>query len=306
VVGDPYLVCDEASLRQLSTRATGGRYFRLTQDITLNGPWTVVPVFTGFFDGGGHTITGLSVTAAGNAGMFADLITSHVHNLRLAAANVTGNTAGLLAGRLVGGLVEDVDVRGTVSSNGPSDTPAGGLVGQMEAGTVTRINVLAAVTGSEAGGLVGRIQPMSNITVSEVMVSGSVTGTQAAGGIAGRTLASVQVPSLSHLRVDATVANGASRGGLAGDCGSGTWATALVTGSVGSGGSAVASGGFGCTFQGVFWDSDTVGPTDDLFPGTTALTTLQAQNPNSYPPAFSVTIWVLSSNAYPTLANVAP
>ena len=152
----------------------------------------------------------------------------------------------------------------------------------------------------------GRIQPMSSVTVSEVMVSGSVTGSQVAGGIAGRVLAGVQVPTLTHLRVDATLATAVSRGGLAGDCGSGTWATALVTGSVGPGGNAVAAGGFGCTFQGVFWDLDTVGPTDDLFPGTTALTTLQAQNPNSYPAAFSVTIWVLASNAYPVLANVPP
>jgi hypothetical protein len=305
-VGDPYLLCDEVSLRQLSTRATGGRYFRLTQDITLNGPWTVVPVFTGFFDGAGHTITGLTVTAAGNVGMFGDLITSHVHDLRLAAANVTGTTAGLLAGRLVGGLTEDVDVRGTVLSNGPTDSAAGGLVGQMEAGTVTRIHVLAGVTGPEAGGLVGRIQPMSSVTVSEVMVSGSVQGSQVAGGIVGQVVFGAEVPAFSHLRVDASVATAASRGGLAGDCGSGTWATGLVTGNVGAGGSAVASGGFGCTFQGVFWDLDTVGPTDDLFPGTTALTTLQAQNPSSYPPAFSVTIWVLASNAYPALANISP
>lgn len=69
---DPYLVGSTADLFAVSLSASSdsltGKYFRLTNDINLYGyVWTPIGTssypFQGFFDGGGHTINGLTISS---------------------------------------------------------------------------------------------------------------------------------------------------------------------------------------------------------------------------------------------------
>lgn len=119
--------------------------------------WEGIPVFCGDFDGGGHTITGLSVTGDGlQKGLFRTLTeTARVHDLNL---------------------------QGTVAPQG-SRSQVGGIAG-VSAGQITDCTFEGTVSGVDAvGGIVG----CSQVTglVENCRVSGSVSGSHFVGGVAG-------------------------------------------------------------------------------------------------------------------------
>ena len=119
--------------------------------------WAGIPLFCGEFDGGGHTISGLSVTGEGSQqGLFRSLSeTAWVHDLTL---------------------------RGTVAPQG-SRSQAGGIAG-VNAGRISDCVFDGTVAGAESvGGITGR----NTVTglVEECQVSGDVSGGHFVGGIAG-------------------------------------------------------------------------------------------------------------------------
>ena len=69
-VGDPYQIATEAQLRAFAEATQAGKlvttnvYFVLTADIALNGEWTPVHSFGGTFDGGDHTVSGMTIGTA--------------------------------------------------------------------------------------------------------------------------------------------------------------------------------------------------------------------------------------------------
>lgn len=69
-VGDPYQIATEAQLRAFAEATQAGKlvttnvYFVLTADIALNGEWTPVHSFGGTFDGGNHTVSGMTIGTA--------------------------------------------------------------------------------------------------------------------------------------------------------------------------------------------------------------------------------------------------
>ena len=135
-----------------------GLSVRLDADLDLTGvDWEGIPVFCGDFDGGGHTITGLSVTGDGlQKGLFRTLTeTARVHDLNL---------------------------QGTVAPQG-SRSQVGGIAG-VSAGQITDCTFEGTVSGVDAvGGIVG----CSQVTglVENCRVSGSVSGSHFVGGVAG-------------------------------------------------------------------------------------------------------------------------
>lgn len=75
-------------------------YVTLTADIELSGEYTPVPVFGGVFDGAGHTVSGVTMTADGsNVGLF-----RYVQR---------------------GALVKDLTVEGNISPSAAARTSAG-------------------------------------------------------------------------------------------------------------------------------------------------------------------------------------
>ena len=103
---DPYLIGTAEELASLGGRSFSGKSYRLTQDIDMeNVPMQPIKEFAdGTFDGDGHTISNLTISAAdGNAGLFAETNSSTVFkDIILHNVSVT-LTGGSYAG--VGGLI---------------------------------------------------------------------------------------------------------------------------------------------------------------------------------------------------------
>ena len=129
----------------------------LGADITLTGNWTPIGDYynryTGTFDGGGHTLTGMTIDNGGNyVGLIGCLGSGGtVKNLTLKGATVSGN-------KNVGGIAGYNGAGGTITACSSTATVSGTYVGGIAGynyGTITACWSTATVTGSTAGGIVG-------------------------------------------------------------------------------------------------------------------------------------------------------
>ena len=169
----------------------------LTADIDLKGiDWTPIgkddnKAYTGTFDGGGHTITGLAVTGSDQyAGLFGRIGSGgKVMNVKLESVQIESDNEMSAVGGVVGysyGNIENCSVSGSVSSN----STAGGVVGAQLSGSITGCNTSATVKGvTYAGGIAGSTN--SGATLTACYATGDVTlvsndiGTCYAGGVVG-------------------------------------------------------------------------------------------------------------------------
>jgi hypothetical protein len=250
-VGAVHQVSTPAQLQAVGSGGDGvgdcglGASYLQINDITLTSAWTPVPqVFTGTFDGGNFSISGLQVNGGGtsNQGMFRDL-SGTVTRVNLVGASVTSNngTLGTLVGFIASsGVVSYSHASGSVSGTGNlgglvgvsmgsiSDSSAavtisgtsgnvGGLLGQNEGGSVEDSHATGSVTSTSnsVGGLVGYSRT-NNVAVggsiSASFATGSVTGEDSVGGLVGLLESATITESYSSSVVSA---NGAA-GGLVG------------------------------------------------------------------------------------------
>lgn len=168
-------------------------HYILVADIDLGGDegnqWTPIgssyPSFTGTFDGGGHTISGLYIDGSSSyRGLFGYVGSGGtVKNL-----NVSGSVTGAYN---VGGVV-GYNSGGTVESCGSSCSVngqdfVGGVVGRNSGGTVTgcfNTGSVSATGGvSYAGGVVG--DNIREGIVSRCYNTGTVSGGNSVGGVVG-------------------------------------------------------------------------------------------------------------------------
>jgi hypothetical protein len=145
----------------------------------------VIPVFTGLFDGSGHTLSHLAIQGGSYVGLFGQLAPgAKVKNLGVVDVNVsgTGSFVGALVGsnsdwHTQGAIVTQCYSSGTVSGRGD----VGGLVGSND-GTVTQCYSTGTVSGvSFVGGLVG----INYGAVTQCYSTGSVSGSSSVGGLVG-------------------------------------------------------------------------------------------------------------------------
>ena len=171
----------------------------LTADIDLSGTnWTPIGIdynhqYTGTFDGGDHTITGLTVTGSDNyAGLFGRIGSGgKVQNVKLEGVQITNDNSSGYAGGVAGwsyGNIENCSVSGSVrGTNGF----AGGVVGNQWGGFLTGCSSSATVNaGSAAGGVAGMTNNGATLTAcyatgSVTLVSNNDIGTYFAGGVVG-------------------------------------------------------------------------------------------------------------------------
>ena len=173
----------------------------LAADITLptvaegESNWTPIGTYdhyynryTGTFDGGGHTITGLTINQSGtdHVGLFGCIGgRGTVKNLTLENVNIIGhdNVGGVVGSTdYDSSTVTDCTVSGTVSGN----SNVGGVVGYHYASTVSGCTASGDVTGmgNNVGGVVG----YNNSSVTACYhASGSVSGANFVGGVVGFT-----------------------------------------------------------------------------------------------------------------------
>ena len=194
--------CDMADEDMMSCGMCGG-----TWHSSNNG------VFTGSFDGNGHTIGYLYINRpeADYVALFgdADGTSGEIKNVGLVEADITGGSnTGSLIGYVFKGTISNCHAAGTVTG----DESVGGLIGDANgAGSVTSCHFSGIVTGSDSniGGLIGfSIGP----NISESYSSGSVSGVSDVGGLIGI----VQYAVTSCYSTSNVYGTGSVAGGLVG------------------------------------------------------------------------------------------
>ena len=173
---DGLLAWNEAAQKDRSINCT------LTADIDLTGKdWSPIGTnfynsYTGTFDGGGHTIMGLTVTTNDQyVGLFGRLgRAGTVKNVVMDGIQITCNHrlgyAGGVAGFSWGGTIENCSVSGSVSGT----ICAGGVVGIQWEASITGCSSSATVKGMvQVGGVAGETN--SGATMAACYATGNVT-----------------------------------------------------------------------------------------------------------------------------------
>jgi len=174
--------------------------YTLTCDIDLStyggelsqkpiAPTSAAP-FSGTFDGGGHTISGIDIAGGQYSGLFG-IFSGTVKNLTVKGTVSSGNAndAGGIAGLAYNGAsIIDCTNECTVSGK----NSIGGIVGRLKSGSFTVSGCInkGAVSGvREVGGIAGYADPSGTLLLSECKNLGNVTltGAERAGGILGAT-----------------------------------------------------------------------------------------------------------------------
>ena len=180
-----YTVTSADGLMNVAELVNGGKTdinITLDKNIDLTGKdWTPIGTsarnsYKGTFDGGGHTITGLTVTTNDeDVGLFGRLNRAGtVKNVVMEGIQITSNQInGGSIGGVVGfswGTIENCSVSGSVSGT----VYVGGVVGIQWGGSITGCSSSATVKGMvNVGGVVGQIN--GNIPLTACYATGNVT-----------------------------------------------------------------------------------------------------------------------------------
>ena len=180
-----YTVYNANGLMDIAELVNGGKSdinITLDTDIDLTGKdWTPIGTdydnsYKGTFDGGGHTITGLTFTTNDEyAGLFGWLNRAGtVKNVVMEGVQITSHQIyGGSIGGVVGsgwGTIENCSVSGSVSGT----VYVGGVVGAQIGGSITGCSSSATVKGTvDVGGVAG--QTNSSATLTACYATGNVT-----------------------------------------------------------------------------------------------------------------------------------
>ena len=184
---DSYTVYNADGLMNVAELVNGGKTdinITLTADIDLTGKnWTPIGTdydnsYTGTFDGGGHTITGLTVTTNDKyAGLFGYLGNFNngaatVKNVVMEGIQITCNHRSGYAGGVAGyswGTIENCSVSGSISGT----VSVGGVVGVQRDRSITGCSSSATVKGTlHVGGVAG--QTIFGATLTACYATGNV------------------------------------------------------------------------------------------------------------------------------------
>ena len=179
-----YTVYNANGLMNIAELVNGGKSdinITLDTDIDLTGKdWTPIGTdydnsYKGTFDGGGHTITGLTFTTNDEyAGLFGWLgKAGTVKNVVMKDVQITNNRSwSAFAGGVAGyswGTIENCSVSGSVSGT----VYVGGVVGAQIGGSITGCSSSATVKGTvDVGGVAG--QTNSSATLTACYATGNV------------------------------------------------------------------------------------------------------------------------------------
>ena len=199
-----YTVTSADGLINVAELVNGGKTdinITLDKNIDLTGKgWTPIGTdydnaYTGTFDGGGHTITGLTVTTNDEyAGLFGYLSNFNnaagtVKNVVMEGIQITCNHRSGYAGGVAGfswGTIENCSVSGSVSAT----VSVGGVVGVQRDGSITGCSSSATVKGTlYVGGVAGWTNFGATLTAcyatGNVIIEIAPTQNISGGGLVG-------------------------------------------------------------------------------------------------------------------------
>ena len=183
---DSYTVYNANGLMNVAELVNGGKTdinITLDKNIDLTGKdWTpigtgVLNSYKGTFDGGGHTITGLTVTTNDeNVGLFGYLNRAGtvknvvMEGIQITNNQINGGSIGGVVGFSWGGTIENCSVSGSVSGT----VSVGGVVGIQWEASITGCSSSATVKGMvQVGGVAGETN--SGATMAACYATGNVT-----------------------------------------------------------------------------------------------------------------------------------
>lgn len=213
-VGNPYQISTLQQLQNMNFDLSAHYILINDIDATPTSTWNsgegwrpignFTAPFTGTFDGSGYTIDGLYINnVESNQGMFGFVRGGHIHDVGVTNASISGHThSGILLGSGTSGTeISNVHVSGTVTGLTTASS-IGGIAGRLEDSTISDSNgyttvhvptyiggglvgtgyslvmqrcyAVSTITGSNIGGLVGRVSGTSTATSSyyDIDVSG--------------------------------------------------------------------------------------------------------------------------------------
>ncbi len=202
-----YNVTTAEGLKNVAELVNGGKTdinITLDKNINLTGKeWTPIgrgsSPYTGTFDGGNHTISGLTVTGSEEyAGLFGYIGKDGgtVKNVKLENVQITSDNQYANVGGVAGfsrGNIENCSVSGSVSGNSNSDGTdncVGGVVGQQFGGSITGCSSSAIVEGmGGVGGVAGKTDNRATLTAcystDNVTLESNNSNSTYAGGVVG-------------------------------------------------------------------------------------------------------------------------
>ena len=203
---DPYQIRTADELYWFAQYGGSSAHAKLMNDITINEnvldvdgdlngtglrEWTPINNYTGTFDGGGHSISGLYINIENGisdtyvyVGLFGYIGRGgKVQDLNIKDSDITGsatvNDAGVSVGSVCGenhGTIENCSNSGTVTGSGN----VGGFCGYNNAGTIENCYntgpVSGSVTGKDAIANVGGVCGRNSGTIENCYNTGSVNG----------------------------------------------------------------------------------------------------------------------------------
>ena len=195
-----YTVTSADGLMNIAELVNGGKSdinITLDTDIDLTGKnWTPIGTsfsnkYTGTFDGGGHTIKGLTVTTNDQfVGLFGSIgYAGTVKNVMMEDVQITSNRSSGFAGGVAGysdGTIENCSVSGSVSGT----VYVGGVVGVQIGGSITGCSSSATVKGTvDVGGVAGQTNSSATLTAcyatGNVIIEIAPTKNISGGGLVG-------------------------------------------------------------------------------------------------------------------------
>ncbi|MDI3293137.1 YDG domain-containing protein [Janthinobacterium tructae] len=303
----PYRIADVYGLQGIGTQGYNKNY-ALVANIDASGTanWNLsesrtgfAPLFSGdefayagIFDGGNHSISGLTINGGANplffgSGLFARTQGGIIRNLSMLGGSVTGgNNVGAVVGKNGGATISNVSSSMAVSGN----NNVGGLVGDNNSGgtiTVARASGAVTASGEQVGGLVGN----NDGAISQAYATGAVGGGASVGGLVGRnggTIEDAYASGAIGLSANSAVSQqnlgGVIGWSVAGSSASRLYFSGIVSGSgfaPGTVGAVVGRADPGAAVGPAFFDAQSAGTVND-YGGSTGRSTAEMKQQSSF------------------------
>lgn len=232
---NPWLIKNAEQLAYLAQQVNNGtdyygKHFLLVSDLDLSGKeWTPIGIngksFWGGFNGGGHTITGMTITGDRDyVGLFGECYnftahSSYIKNVTVKWAKISGHSfVGAIAGE--GANISDCySIENTIYAT----RCVGGVCGSLTGSISGCYNSSSVKGNSTAGGIMGTASYNGTVGVVQYCYNiGAVTVSQQDSSVGGITGASAHRYDISNcLNCGKITGNGRNVGGIAGSTDSG-------------------------------------------------------------------------------------